>query len=447
MNRLASRLHMKPISIRPVPLRIGLLLALVVLCGWLGWSLVYAALGDSLATALQRAPNLNATARLKMADNAASYAPHDPLVRWERGSTYLAAANEEQNNEYAKTAVSELRAATVLSGQDARIWLALGKALARAGEPAEAKAALTKATQLAPHHFEPHWTLGNQLLRTGEREAAFAALQTALRQKPDALPLVFEYAWSFYQGDADAVIRALNPPPTLRAACAARLIAHNQVEAAMKLWQQNDTPATAAETKPIIESLQRIGRQRAAFDIWRKAFAEPVAEAGSALANGGFEQAIDLGSSAPFLTWQIAAPTGVTVGLDPQVFSAGALSLRLRFDVKENVALIVATQTAPVQPRTAYRLRCMIKTEELQSLSTPFISIQDAADDKRLSITTPAISSGSANWTEYKTDFVTTAATEAVTVRLMRMPCGEPPCPLKGRLWFDEFQLTQKSEK
>jgi tetratricopeptide (TPR) repeat protein len=435
---------MKSIPIRPVPLRLGLLLALIGLCGWLGVKLVYGALGDSLATALQRATNVNTPARLAMADNAARYADSDPLVRWERGSAYLAAANETQNNDYAKTAVAELRAATALSPQDARIWLTFGKALARAGDAAGAKAAFTKATELAPHHFEPHWTLGNQLLRTGERDAAFASLQTALRQRPNALPLVFDYAWYFFQGDADAVIRALNPPPALRSACAARLIAHNQVEAAMKLWRLDDKPPTATEAQPIIESLQRIGRQRAAFDIWRKTFAEPVADAGSVLANGSFEQPIDLGSGMPFLTWQIAAPTGVTVGLDPQVFSAGALSLRLRFDVKENVALIVATQTAPVQPRTAYRLHCMVKTEDLQSLSTPFISIQDAADDKRLSVTTPAVSSGSANWTEYQVDFVTTTATEAVTVRLMRMPCQEPPCPLTGRLWFDDFQLTAK---
>ena len=92
-------------------------------------------------------------------------------------------------------------------------------------------------------------------------------------------------------------------------------------------------------------------------------------------------------------------------------------------------------------------MRYAVKTEELQSLSTPFVSIQDAADDKRLSVVTAALSVGTANWTEYKTEFVTPAATEAVTVRLMRMPCSEPPCPLKGRLWFDEFQLTQKSEK
>ncbi|NOT60796.1 MAG: hypothetical protein HOP19_11305, partial [Acidobacteria bacterium] len=194
----------------------------------------------------------------------------------------------------------------------------------------------------------------------------------------------------------------------------------------------------------IVESLQRIGQHRAAYEIWRKVQAEPVADANSFLSNGGFEQAIDLGSNIPFLTWQVFSPADVTVGLDPQVFSAGSLSLRLRFDTKENIALILAAQTVTVQPRTAYRLRCMVKTEALQSLSTPFIAIQDAADDKRLSVASPSISTGTAEWTEYKTDFVTPAATEAVTVRLMRMPCNEPPCPLTGRAWFDDFQLTQK---
>ena len=435
---------MKPIQIRPLPLRIGLWLTLVILCGWLGWSLISLALGDSFVTALQRSPNLGAKTRLQTADSAARYAANDPLVRWERGTTYLSVANEEQNNTHAETAVAELRAATALSPNDARIWLTLGKALARGGDNAAAKAALLHASTLAPNHFDPHWTLGNQLLRTGERDAAFAALQTALRTRPDALPLVFEYAWSFYQGDAAAVIRALNPPPALRAACAARLIAHNQIDSALALWRQNETPPTPAEAQAVVQSLQQIGQPRAAAEIWQKANPAAHADAGSALANGSFEKPIDLNHSEPFLTWQILTPAGVTVGLDPQIFSAGALSLRLRFDVKENIALILATQTVTIKPRTAYRLRYAVKTEELQSLSTPFVSIQDAADDKRLSVVTAALSVGTANWTEYKTEFVTPAATEAVTVRLMRMPCSEPPCPLNGRVWFDDFQLSEK---
>jgi hypothetical protein len=197
----------------------------------------------------------------------------------------------------------------------------------------------------------------------------------------------------------------------------------------------------------IVQSLQRIGRQRAAYDIWRTLPDVPKEDANSALANGSFEQPIDLGSSAPFLTWRIVPAQGFTVGLDPQVFSAGRLGLRLRFDVKENIALILAEQVAVVTPRTAYRLQYRVKTEELQSLSTPFVVVQDATDDKRLSVASAALSVGSAEWTEYKTDFVTPAATEAVVVRLMRMPCSEPPCPLSGRVWFDEFQLTAIGKK
>ncbi|MCI0336998.1 MAG: hypothetical protein L0226_05450, partial [Acidobacteria bacterium] len=46
-------------------------------------------------------------------------------------------------------------------------------------------------------------------------------------------------------------------------------------------------------------------------------------------------------------------------------------------------------------------------------------------------------------WTEYEISLDTAAATEAVTVRLQRQPCTEPPCPINGRVWFDDFKLLE----
>ena len=130
---------MTSIPIRPVGLRLALLLALAGLLGWLMLTISRAAVGDGYATYVERNSNLSDEARRAGADTAVRYAPHDPLVRWQRGGVYLTAAAEEQNETYLQTAVTELREAARLSPSDYRLWLTLGRALERNGAQSEAR--------------------------------------------------------------------------------------------------------------------------------------------------------------------------------------------------------------------------------------------------------------------------------------------------------------------
>ena len=90
---------MKPIPIRPLPVRIGVFCLLAALVGWLGWTIARNAWGDSLVTALQRSPNLGNRTRLATADEAVRYASADPYVRRERGDVYLSAAEPRTSRE------------------------------------------------------------------------------------------------------------------------------------------------------------------------------------------------------------------------------------------------------------------------------------------------------------------------------------------------------------
>ncbi len=432
------------IPIRPVGLRLALLLALAGVLGWLMLTISRAAVGDGYATYVERNPNLSDEARRAGADAAVRYAPHDPLVRWQRGGVYLTAAAAEQNEAYLQTAITELREAARLSPSDYRLWLTLGRALERNDASSEARAAFERAAQLAPNHFETQWGLGNHLLRTGDQAAAFAALRAALRTRPAALWLVFDYAWNTYAGNTAAITQALAPTNETRGQLAALLITRSRVDEALALWRAS-APHSTAETIKLVTALTSAGRFKAAAELSRSLndASLPRPDDGSWLANGGFEQNFDPATSLPLFAWRIGSPRGVTVTLDQQTHAAGQLSLRFKFDLAENPTLILATQTVPVQPNTGYCLRFTARTEALQSLSTPLISVVDAANENRLGVSTAPLPNGNNDWKETVLHFTTKAETEAVTVRVQRLPCAEPPCPLTGRLWLDDFKLMK----
>ncbi len=432
------------IPIRSVVLRLALLLALAAALGWLGWTLTRAAIGDSISRYAERNPELSNAARMQGADTAVAYAPHDPLVRWQRGGIYLAVAADEQAERLLPAAIAELRAATQASPNDHRLWLTLGRALEREGAMLAARAAFQRAVELAPNHFDPQWGLGNHLLRAGESEAAFATLRKALRQRPTAMPLIFDNAWNVYAGDSRAIVNALADTNATRAQLAALFGARNRLEDALQLWRDNG-PHTPAATRQLAEALTNAGHFKAAYDLWRAAKdgTLPPLDNNSLLANGGFEENFDPASTLPLLSWHSTPGATVNVTLDQQTRAAGQLSLRFRFDQQDNLTLILAAQTAPVQPNTNYCLSFAARTEALQSLSTPLVGVSDAAADKRLNVAAPPLPNGTAEWQTTTLRFATKPATEAVTVRVIRLPCAEPPCPLTGRLWLDDFKLTE----
>lgn len=438
---------MLTLSLRPLWLRLAFLLALAVALTALGIFLARAALGDSLATFAQRSADLSTAARLESADLAVGYAARDPLIHFRRGMIYLDAAGEEQSEARLSTAVAELREAARLGQEDARTWIALGSALDRSRAQAEARAALERAVQLAPQHFRPRWALGNLMLRAGEREAAFTQFRAALVSQPSKLPLIFDYAWNAYHGDWQAMVNALAPPREAQAELASLFIARDRVEQALAIWRGIEKP-TATQLHLVTDAL--IGKQRfaAAYEIWRASAPNelPLPEAGSLLSNGGFESEITLNATLPLLTWQIKPQTGVTISRDSKDRQSGDYSLRVGFDLPGNPELIIAAQTVIVAPATAYRLTFAANTEELRNISPPLVEVYDAANRGRWRVASKPISTEKKQWQEQSLEFTTSPATEAITVRIERHACGDPPCPLKGRIWFDDFKLRPRTK-
>ncbi len=435
---------MVKISLRPFIVRLSLLLVLAAGLGLLGWFIARAAIGDSYMTYVERSAVLSTEGRMEGADLAIKFSPHDPLVHWQRGGVYFNAAIEDLADEHLGVAVEELRRAARMNPEDYRVWLTLGRVLDQTGSTAEARAALERALQLAPKHFEPRWAMGNHLLRQGDLDGSFAQMRLALANRPAALPLIFDYAWGVYQGDGKAIAEALAPPPEIKVQMISLLISRGQVEEGLSLWSEMPSPGLK-DVQRVTECLIDAGRFAAAYDIWSKAGIpdRPAADEHSLLANSSFEQTFTSESKTPFYAWRTSRPAGVRVTLDRKDALAGDQSLRVSFNVDQNVAIILAAQTVPVKPKKKYCLSFFVRTEELESLSTPLVEIYDSADMKRVRAATAPFPTRDNTWAEYVISLDTAADTEALSIRLLRPPCAESPCPIFGRLWLDDFKLLE----
>ncbi len=435
------------LSFRHPLLRASFLLALVALLAWLSWVITRTALGDSLATFGRRVIELDETTRLDAATAAVRYANDDPGTRLQSALVWFDAASNDPGGKNLTTAIQELRAAAKLNPQDYRGWLWLGRALEQSAENnsrSEARAALERAVQLAPQHFEPRWSLGNFLLRDGEREAASEAFQIPMANRPEAFPLIFNSVWEAYQGDVAALLRSLKPPLAARAPLAVALAQRKHLPASLAVWKgAEQTPENARLMTDTLLANQYFA---AAFEVWRTTPGNtvPPRDAGSLLANGGFDQNIALKAKTTFLTWQINPRDGVMLSLDQEQPQAGVYSLRVSFSSNESGEMMLAQQTVPVAPSTGYRLSFAVRTQELKSFSLPLVEVIDAAGADKLSAASPPLELTISNWRDSVLEFTTKPTTEAVTVRLIRRACTQSPCPFSGRAWFDSFRLATK---
>ncbi len=451
------------LTLRPLPCRLMLAALVVVGALMLGWKIVTASLSEVMLTYVERTPSLSAEARNEAAGLAARYAPDSPMARLQHGAASLALAVESGDNNLATVSVGEIREAATLSPFDYRVRLALGRALERTGEAREAgetvnangvndlngandandaREAFDRAVEFAPRYFETHWALGNHLLRQGDREGAFAAMRQSLLLRPSALPLVFDYAWSAWNGDVSLIINALDPHPPMLARMAILLVRRNRPDDGLSVWQRIDGPAPS-EARQMVAALVDNARHGDAWRIWSSAVLPEKAEPapGSLLANPGFEERIQVNSSLPFYSWRVSSGNGVRVTVDRQNPHEGLQSLRVSFDLDGGEPLTIASQTIPVEPNRSYCLTIFTKIEELRSLGPPVIEVFDAAHPELAYAATVPLVGDFADWTQQTLKIRTTKTTEAVTIRLQRPLCSDPHCSIEGRLWLDSLVL------
>jgi tetratricopeptide (TPR) repeat protein len=422
------------IKLRP-PLKIITLLTVLVAL-FASWFVVRWYLGNTIAEYFS--PE---TRRLEVAQMAVRWAPKDPLTHWRLGNVIQVEMPPDQISQ----SVAEYEQAVSLSPSDYRFWMSLGEAQEQAGDYTKAEESLREAVALAPAYAFPRWYLGNLLLRTDRYAAGFEELRKASEANPELRNQLFNFAWQIHKDDFEEQKAAIGNTPELRAEFATYLIKRTLFDEALRLWNslsEAEKRENRATGDFIIAGLIAAKHFHQAMEVWNDVAPGPAyrLELGK-IVDGGLEGNLAHGPGALF-GWQVQSLSQLQIGIDTRVAHSGNNSLRLFFQVRSHLQNIDLSQLIPVAPNTHYDFEYYVKTEKLESGSTPVIAIFDAANEANVLASSASAPNGNSDWQRLVLSFKTAADAEAVKIRIYRPGCPDQPvCPIFGTVWYDDFDL------
>jgi hypothetical protein len=259
---------------------------------------------------------------------------------------------------------------------------------------------------------------------------------------------MFILLWEIYGSDFESLSKALGDKPSSRAAFAVYLLNQKKFDEGMRLWatmSANDKTANKTTADSMVTRLLASGRHYDALKVWNDV--APNAESRAAIdhiTDGSFEQATDYGADMVF-AWQVQSVAQVHIGVDPHSGHTGNRSLRLLFQVRQNLASLSATQLVAVSPNTEYELEFYRKSQKLESGSTPFVRVTNVADGAALAASDGA-ANGDSDWQRVSLTFKTPPKSEAVTISIDRIKCPDADiCPIFGTVWYDDFSLKRRN--
>ena len=426
------------VSTRSWTIRVLMILLLVAAAIW-SWFVISWYVGNMLAETMTGVGERD----VELAQTAVSLAPSDPLTHWR-----LANLTQLKSPANINDAIPQYEHAVSLSPNDYRFWMTLGIALEQAGHTEQAKAALQRAVSLAPAYAQSHWYLGNLLLRSGSYDEAFVELNIASTANYELRPQFYTMLSAIYGSDFEAATKAIGDKPGPRADFALYLMKRGKFEDGLRLWSTL-SPAQRAENKAIadliISLLIQAQQYYQALEIWNDVAPSPQSRAAiGRILDGGFEDLSGYGPEMVF-AWQVKTPPQLQISVDPSIAHSGRRSLRIVFQVRSSLTSLGTTQLIPVAPNTQYEFEFYSKSQNLESGSTPFVEITDAATAKAL-VTSDSAPNGNSNWQRVGVTFKTPADCWAITVALKRGVCPDTDlCPIFGTLWYDDFNLKPGS--
>lgn len=425
------------ISMRRLPVRL-LAVALLLAAGVGSYFAVRWYIGNTMAEYFNTTQN-----DLNTAHVAASFAPDDPLPHWRIAQVSQRILPLDQQHH----AIASYEKAVSLSPNDYRFWMSLGRAYEQAGDPAKAEAALRRAVELAPAYSYPHWYLGNLLLRNARYDEAFAALRIASEADSELQPQQFNLIWQIYNGDPEALQKAVGESPVARAQFALYLITQKQFEGGLQMWDalsSEEKKANRDTGEAMITSLRNDAKYHDALRVWNDVAPEMYhAEMGKVF-DGSFEENVGGGT---VFGWQVKSAPQMQAAIDDDKGRTGPRSLRMAFRVPINLEQVNVAQLIAVQPQTNYDFECYVSTEKLETGSAPQVQILDAASGSVLASSAQA-PGGTNDWNRISLTFKTGDMTQGVILKIVRVSCSNeetPVCPIFGSVWYDDFSIKRRN--
>lgn len=369
----------------------------------------------------------------------------------------------------AAQAVDHFEAALLLAPFDFNLWVNLGQAYEQRGELKKAAASFQMAIRLAPQYFLPHWIYANFLLRRGEADEAFSEFGFLAERNLDAIDNICQLIWEASEGNVERLVRFGEQLETDRArqGVCRFLLRFGHTEQAIALWQhmvarrssfvagekapvhdqrfrtsdQPTIPAWRLTGNEIISNLLSARDFNRAHSVWLQLLeAEGQQPTRELIWNGDFEVASDLPSS-PGFDWQIKSTDEVKAAVTDLESKTGRHSLLLDFQKHERVAYAGVSHYVKVEPNQTYRLSFSYKTRDMLAGSGIYVEVVDAEDNRRLSLTSEELGNET-DWTEKHIAFQTPSETRFLILRLVRRPSESLYDFVKGRIWFDAFELA-----
>ena len=406
--------------------------AVLAICGaafaFAGWQFAKWGLASSAAS---RAGDVDVALYLT------GLAPADPQTHY-AAAVFLEKSFDPKDIE---KALQELETATAVSPNNYLLWLELGRARERSGDAEGAERALRQALALAPNYSRVQWALGNALLRQGRTEDAFAEIRKAVVGDPALADSAATTAWLFFDGDINAIRKAMDGSARFESSLAALLMREKRFDEALEIW--NKIPADEKKTfhkatgSLLAAKLLEGKRFRSAVQVTNEIGAVDGLQP-EKINNGGFESAVKSEGAGPF-EWQIAPGLHPQIALSGGQKHGGSNSLYLIFNATDAKEFRTVSQTVAVEPGATYRLEVSYRSD-LKTAAVFKWQILDAADGKLIASTEG--NAPRAEWTPLHAEFKVPAESDGITIRLVREGCGQV-CNISGNLWFDDLSLQR----
>ena len=319
--------------------------------------------------------------------------------------------------------------------------------LERQGRMADARAAMSEATHLAPTNRQTLLQAAAFYLRAGDEPQALAALRRAADLYPDRgriWPVLVAELDAGRHEDYFAGVARDNPewwPEFFAEACQSA----KNVDALQRIFATRATAGTVSigERRCLIDRLQREKRWASAYQAWLNSLPAEQRQRVGYVFNGRFELPIsNLG-----FDWTLPAPEGVNVDAQPVAGATGRRALRVEFvnmrwggpPVRQYLMLFPGRYRFEGRGR-ADGLETWLGVQwGLYCLAESGTELQLARSDRFL---------GSTEWEEWREDFTVPGDCPVQVLRLeLANPRRDADTPgdvaarLRGTVWFDDFRV------
>ncbi len=340
-------------------------------------------------------------------------------------------------------ALQQYRLATTLNPHDANYWLAVARSEQILNHTAEQRYALERAIESDPTTPDVAWAAANSFLAEGDIGMALREFRVVVENQPEmayaALGLCSHVA------DVATIIQKVLPPsPAAYLTLIDFLTWQKKTAEAIQVWQALVQLGKPFEVKPALAYIDYLISQRDVRNArlaWRQTaqlcgLSARLESDENLIVNPHFDSDILNGG----FDWRYQRQANVEVALDSTEFRGGHRSLSIVFDGPgANEAGI--SQYVVIQPGTTYQFAAYYKADAMDGAGGPQFSIQDAYTGANYFSSDYLRDSDT--WREVDGEFKAGTDAQLITIKVVRIPSGRP---IRGRLWIDDFRLTEKDK-